>query len=194
MAHVVDSVLAALASSLELARGLEGIAHAYRRVALARPDLYRLAASSPAASERLELPPRRRSCACCGSARRARAAWAFTHGMAELELAGRVATDADVEAAWLSRASTRSDLGAARRQRRGGLVAPAVRDRRPPVAAERLRVQLHAGRGLAALVLGAVDERERPLDHVRVEAVARSAPRASGRARRSALSTRSSAA
>src|SRR6185436_2327692 len=52
-----------------------------------------------------------------------------------------------------------------------GLVAPAVRDRRPPVAAEGLRVEFHAGRRLAALVLRPVDERERALDHVRVEAV-----------------------
>ena len=95
-------MLADLAGALELARGLEGIAHAYRRFALARPNLYRLAASSPAASERFELaaaPPLLRV---LGSARRARAAWAFMHGMAELELAGRFATDADVEAAWLA--------------------------------------------------------------------------------------------
>jgi hypothetical protein len=34
--------------------------------------------------------------------------------------------------------------------------SPAVRDRRAPVAAERLRPQLHTRRRLAALVLGAV--------------------------------------
>src|SRR5207302_4341775 len=42
------------------------------------------------------------------------------------------------------------------------LASPAVRDRRPAVAAERLRPQLHARRSLAALVLGAVDHCDRP--------------------------------
>jgi AcrR family transcriptional regulator len=99
-ARVVDAALGDLSRSLEQTKGLEGIAHAYRRFALARPHLYRLAASSPAASERFELaaaPPLLRV---LGSARRARAAWAFMHGMADLELAGRFATDADVDAAW----------------------------------------------------------------------------------------------
>ena len=99
-ARVVDAVLGDLSRSLDQAKGLEGIAHAYRRFALARPHLYRLVASSPAASERFELaaaPPLLRV---LGSARRARAAWAFMHGMADLELAGRFGTDADVEAAW----------------------------------------------------------------------------------------------
>src|SRR6266542_3990387 len=49
--------------------------------------------------------------------------------------------------------------------------APAVRDRQAPVASEGLRAQLHAGRRLAALVLGAVDHREGVVDHVRIEAV-----------------------
>ena len=60
---------------------------------------------------------------------------------------------------------------------------PAVGDRRPPVAAEGARAELDARRRLAALVLGAVDERERPADDLRVELLPR-APRASGRARR----------
>ena len=60
---------------------------------------------------------------------------------------------------------------------------PAVRDRRPAVAAERLRPQLHARRRLAALVLGPVDERDDLLDDV-VGRTPRAAPRASGRARR----------
>ena len=42
-------------------------------------------------------------------------------------------------------------------------------DRRPPVAAEGARAQLDAGRRLAALVLGPVDEPERRLDHRGVE-------------------------
>ena len=59
----------------------------------------------------------------------------------------------------------------ARAARRGRLAAPAVRDRRAPVAAERLRAQPDAGRRLAALVLGPVDERHRPLHDVGGEAV-----------------------
>src|SRR5438477_3728316 len=53
------------------------------------------------------------------------------------------------------------------------LPAPAVRDRRSPVASEGLRAQADTGRRLAALVLGAVDHRDGALDDVRVEAVAR---------------------
>ena len=44
---------------------------------------------------------------------------------------------------------------------------PAVRDRRAPVPPERLRPELDPGRGLAALVLRPVDERDRPLDDAR---------------------------
>src|SRR3954453_18954893 len=50
-------------------------------------------------------------------------------------------------------------------------VTPAVRDRGPAVAPERLRPQAHARRGLAPLVLGAVDHRERAVDDLAVEAV-----------------------
>src|SRR5689334_9232682 len=53
------------------------------------------------------------------------------------------------------------------------LTLPAVGDRRAAVAAEGLRRQANPGRRLPALVLGAVDQRERPLHDVRVEAVSR---------------------
>ncbi|MGE5690876.1 MAG: TetR/AcrR family transcriptional regulator [Pseudomonadota bacterium] len=99
-AHVVDAALVELGRALDAADGLDGIAHAYRRFALERPHLYRLAASADAARDRFELaaaPPLLRV---LGSARRARAAWAFLHGMAELELNEMFASDADVEAAW----------------------------------------------------------------------------------------------
>ena len=42
--------------------------------------------------------------------------------------------------------------------------AVAVGDRQPPVAAEGARRDADPGRGLAALVLGAIDERDHPLD------------------------------
>ena len=54
---------------------------------------------------------------------------------------------------------------------------PAVRDRRAPVAPERLRAELHAGGRLTPLVLGAVDQRERPVDDIRVEPVRESSSR-----------------
>src|SRR5205823_5297600 len=50
-----------------------------------------------------------------------------------------------------------------------GSPGPAVRDRGPPVAAERLRAELHPRRRLAAFVLGPIDEGERALHHLRVE-------------------------
>src|SRR4051794_7348382 len=43
---------------------------------------------------------------------------------------------------------------------------PAVGDRRPPVAAERLRPQAHPRRRLAPLVLGAVDHRDGAFDEI----------------------------
>src|SRR5919202_999812 len=51
------------------------------------------------------------------------------------------------------------------------LPAPAVGNRRSPVAAERLLPQADAGRRLSALVLGAVDQRDGALDDVGIEAV-----------------------
>src|SRR5581483_11425943 len=73
-----------------------------------------------------------------------------------------------------STTSSRSTRARAPTRRCGTRSAgPAVRDRSPPVAAERLRAQLHSRRRLAALVLGAIDHRERALDHVRVESVLR---------------------
>ena len=53
----------------------------------------------------------------------------------------------------------------------GSLALPAIRDRRAPVAAERLRAQLHARRRLAALVLGPVDQRERAVHDLGIEPV-----------------------
>src|SRR5205823_11270474 len=53
------------------------------------------------------------------------------------------------------------------------LPAPAVCYRGAPIAAERLRSQSNSGRGLAALVLGAVDQLEGALDDLGVEAVRR---------------------
>ena len=74
--------------------------------------------------------------------------------------------------------------------RRPRLAAPAVRDRRSAVAAERLRAQLHARRRLAALVLRPVDHRRRRARRRRGRSRPRRAPRACGRARRTARAPR----
>ena len=54
-------------------------------------------------------------------------------------------------------------------RRWGWSIPPAIRDRRAPIPAERLRSELHAGWRLAAFVLGTIDERHRSLDHCGLE-------------------------
>ncbi len=81
------------------------IADAYRTWALDHRHLYRLMTDQPL--PRAELPPgvEERSVAhvleaFAGDRDRARAAWAFAHGMVTLELADRFPPDADIAAAW----------------------------------------------------------------------------------------------
>ncbi|MGW1466352.1 TetR/AcrR family transcriptional regulator [Streptomyces sp. NPDC002308] len=80
------------------------LATAYRTYALAHPHLYLLATGC-----RPDLPalvPDRREAAAplyravAGDADRARAAWAFAHGMVVLELNGRFPPDTDLTEAW----------------------------------------------------------------------------------------------
>lgn len=81
------------------------LARAYRRFALGRPHLYRLmterplprALLRPGVEDRAALPVVQ---AAGGHPDRARAAWAFAHGMVVLELNGRFPPDADLDAAW----------------------------------------------------------------------------------------------
>jgi AcrR family transcriptional regulator len=84
---------------------LGDIAAAYRRFARAHPHLYRLMTDQelrrdllvPGVEERAGLPLYRAA----GEDRdRARAAWAFAHGMALLELTNRFPPGADIDAAW----------------------------------------------------------------------------------------------
>ena len=85
-------------------RALESLARAYREWALAHPHLYRLATQGPLPRERLPVgleawaaePVVRVS----GSEAKARATWAFAHGMTILELDGRFPPSADLDAAW----------------------------------------------------------------------------------------------
>ena len=84
---------------------LAALGAAYRRFALAHPHLYRLMTDqelrrdllAPGVEQRAGLPVYR---AAGEDADRARAAWAFAHGMALLELANRFPPAADIDAAW----------------------------------------------------------------------------------------------
>jgi AcrR family transcriptional regulator len=83
---------------------LPALAAAYRRFALDHPHLYRLMNSGPL--PRHHLPPglEDRTAApllrVAGTQARARAIWAFAHGMVMLELDHRFPPDADLDAAW----------------------------------------------------------------------------------------------
>jgi AcrR family transcriptional regulator len=83
---------------------LVALAAAYRRFALEHPHLYRLMNNGPL--PRAHLPPglENRTAApllrAAGSQDRARAVWAFAHGMVMLELDHRFPADADLDAAW----------------------------------------------------------------------------------------------
>ena len=82
--------------------GLAALAAAYRRFALEHPHLYRLMNNGPLPREHLPPGLEERTAApvlrVAGS--RARALWAFAHGMVMLELDQRFPPDADLDAAW----------------------------------------------------------------------------------------------
>jgi AcrR family transcriptional regulator len=78
---------------------------AYRRFASAHPHVYRLMTEGPLRRESLPAGLEARTAAPLvravgGSPARARAAWAFIHGMTILELDGRFPTDESTEPAW----------------------------------------------------------------------------------------------
>lgn len=83
---------------------LSALAAAYRRFALEHPHLYRLMNNGPL--PRAHLPPglEERTAApllrAAGSQARARAVWAFAHGMVMLELDHRFPPDADLDTTW----------------------------------------------------------------------------------------------
>jgi AcrR family transcriptional regulator len=84
--------------------GLVALAAAYRRFALEHPHLYRLMNNGPLPREHLPPGLEERTAApvlrVAGSQARARAVWAFAHGMVMLELDHRFPPDADLDAAW----------------------------------------------------------------------------------------------
>ena len=80
------------------------LAAAYREFALAHPHLYRLMHNGPLPRHHLPAGVEDRAAApvlrVTGSRARARALWAFAHGMVMLELDQRFPADADLDAAW----------------------------------------------------------------------------------------------
>jgi AcrR family transcriptional regulator len=102
LAAVADVYGAAVAGSPQ---PLADLARAYRAWAVDHPHRYRLMTERPL--PRAELPPGLEAraaapviAACGGDPDRARATWAFAHGMVMLELADRFPPDADLDAAW----------------------------------------------------------------------------------------------
>ncbi len=104
-AEVITLALRELAIALGTADSLDSLAEAYRAYALAHPHLYRLMSSGPlprhllpaGVEDEAALPLVR---AVGGDPDRARAVWAFAHGMVILELDGRFPPDADLDGAW----------------------------------------------------------------------------------------------
>ena len=110
-AAVISDGFAELADAFErratadAADPLRALATAYREFARTQPHLYRLMTERPL--PRAELPPGIEDRAALplhealgGDADLARAAWAFAHGMTNLELNGRFPENADLDAAW----------------------------------------------------------------------------------------------
>lgn len=102
---LADVMLRETAEALEAAESaapgsFPALATAYRTHALAHPHLYRLTTGRPLPRDleaRATAPLLR---ALAGDEGRARAAWAFAHGMVAMELNGRFPTGSDVSAAW----------------------------------------------------------------------------------------------
>jgi len=86
------------------ALAIAALAAAYREFALAHPHLYRLMHNGPLPRQHLPAGVEDRAAApvlrVAGSRARARALWAFAHGMVMLELDQRFPADADLDAAW----------------------------------------------------------------------------------------------
>jgi len=86
------------------AAAISALAAAYREFALAHPHLYRLMHNGPLPRRHLPAGVEDRAAApvmrVAGSRARARALWAFAHGMVMLELDQRFPPDADFDAAW----------------------------------------------------------------------------------------------
>jgi hypothetical protein len=97
--------LAAAASNADGADNLAAIAAAYRGYALAHPYLYRLMTYQPLRRDLLPAGLEAQAAQPLAEAAgrdeaRARAMWAFAHGMVSLEIDGRFPPHADLDQAW----------------------------------------------------------------------------------------------
>ncbi len=102
---LLELALALEVAARDAADPLGSLAAAYRSYATRHPHLYRLITERPLPRERLPEGLEERAAApivvaAGGDVDRARAAWAFAHGMVLLELTGRFRPGADVDAAW----------------------------------------------------------------------------------------------
>lgn len=121
-AALIAEGLHAFAEALQAAGpNLADISVAYRRYALEHPQLYRLMTERPLPRDLLPEGLEARAAAPLVKAVRdpdlARAAWAYAHGMVQLELARRFPPDADLDRAWTKAidafsAAARSSTGA----------------------------------------------------------------------------------
>jgi AcrR family transcriptional regulator len=105
--HLFHDAVAGASKGGSRRRALDELARSYRSWALAHPHLYRLMTGGPLPRERLPEGLEAWAAepvvtAVGGDPDRARAAWAFAHGMTILELDGRFPPDADLDAAWAS--------------------------------------------------------------------------------------------
>jgi AcrR family transcriptional regulator len=109
------------------AESLGALAAAYRAFALAHPHLYRLMTDQPLRRDLLPLGVEDRAAAplllAAGDPDRARAVWAFAHGMIMLELARRFPPDADLDAAW-QQGITAFQTGPTADAHKGGAASP----------------------------------------------------------------------
>ena len=104
MGEVMRRSLARHAGRRAKTAPLEHLARAYRTWALANPELYRLATTGELPRDQLPAGLEAWSAAplvqVAGGPDRARAAWAFAHGMTILELDGRFPPGANLTKAW----------------------------------------------------------------------------------------------
>jgi len=96
---------AAMEPALRSPNQLAALLDAYRRFAVKHPHLYRLMTTRPLPRERLAPGVEAGAAAPLmaavgGDLDRARAVWGMAHGLALLELDGRLPPDADIDAAW----------------------------------------------------------------------------------------------
>ncbi len=102
-----EDLAIALETALETGRPdepLAALAAAYRAFAVAHPHLYLLMTNRPLRRDLLPAGVEDRAAApllrVTGDQTRARAFWAFAHGLVLLQIARRFPADADVDAAW----------------------------------------------------------------------------------------------